>query len=136
MDFMGGGEDNDSFNCDGTAGAAGFDTVTYGAPYVDAAAPGISVTLDDAANDGDGFGNTDNVNGDCERIIGNAQADTINAAAADQAVQLFGRLGNDTLTDGPGDDTLNGEGGTDTANCTTGGTDTAIAIETNNGCEL
>ena len=103
---------------------------------MDAAAPGISVTLDDAANDGDGFGNTDNVNGDCERIIGNAQADTINAAGADQAVQLFGRLGDDTLTDGPFGDLLNGEGGTDTANCTNGGTDTAIAIETNNGCEL
>ncbi len=79
-DFLGGGEGNDSFNCDGTGATPGFDTVTYGAPYVDAAAPGISVTLDDVANDGDGFGNTDNVNGDCERIIGNAQADTINAS--------------------------------------------------------
>ena len=43
-------------------------------------APGITVTLDDVANDGRRLGQrTDNVNGDCERIIGNAQADTINA---------------------------------------------------------
>ncbi len=127
-DFLGGGEGNDVFNCDGS-GAAGFDTVTYGTPYVDAAAPGISVTLDDAANDGDGFGNTDNVNGDCERIIGNAQADTINATAADQAVQLFGRAGDDTLTDGPGNDLLNGEADTDTANCPNGGTNVSINNE-------
>ena len=136
-DFLGGGEGNDSFNCDGTGATPGVDTVSYGAPFVDAAAPGISVTLDDVANDGDGFGNTDNVNGDCERIIGNAQGDTINATAADQAVQLFGRLGNDTLTDSTFDDLLNGEGGTDTANCTNGGTDTAISAETETGtCEL
>ena len=133
-DFLGGGEGNDSFNCDGT-GAAGFDTVTYGAPYVDAAAPGISVTLDDAANDGDGFGNTDNVNGDCERIIGSAQADTIDATGADQGVQLFGRLGGDTLTGSGFDDLLNGEDGTDVGNCG-GGTDTAISIETATACEL
>ncbi len=103
---------------------------------MDTVAPGINVTLDDVANDGDGWGGTDNVNGDCERIIGNAQADTIDATGADQAVQLFGRLGNDILTDGPEDDLLNGEGGTDTANCVNGGIDTAIEIETNNGCEL
>ena len=60
------------------------------------------------------MGNTDNVNGDCERIIGNANGDTINATAADQGVQLFGRLGNDTLTDSAFNDLLNGEGGTDT----------------------
>ena len=133
-DFLGGGEGNDSFNCDGT-GTAGFDTVTYGTPYTGGAA--ISITLDDVANDDDGMGNTtDNVQGDCERIIGTANGDTINATGADQAVQLFGRLGGDTLTDGPFDDLLNGEGGTDTANCTNGGTDTAIDIETNNGCEL
>ena len=134
-DFLGGGEGNDTFNCDGTGATPGVDTVTYGTPYTGGGA--ISVTLDDAANDNDGMGNTtDNVQGDCERIIGTANGDTINAAGADQAVQLFGRLGNDILTDGPGNDLLNGEGGTDTANCITGGTDTAISIETNNGCEL
>ena len=133
-DFLGGGEGNDTFNCDGT-GTAAVDTVTYGTPYTGGAA--ISVTLDDTANDNDGMGNvTDNVMGDCERIIGTANADTINATGADQGVQLFGRGGGDILTDGPFDDLLNGEDGTDTGNCTNGGTDTAISIETNNGCEL
>ncbi len=85
-DFLGGGEGNDSFNCDGTGATPGVDTVTYGAPFVDAAAPGISVDTDNVADDSDGFGNTgDNVQSDCERIIGNAQADTINATAAAQA---------------------------------------------------
>ena len=136
-DFLGGGEGNDTFNCDGTGATPGVDTVTYGAPFVDAAAPGISVTLDDVANDNDGFGNAaDNVQGDCERIIGNAQVDTINAAAADQGVQLFGRLGNDTLTGSGFNDLLNGEGGTDTGNCGAGAADVAISIETPTNCEL
>jgi hypothetical protein len=61
----------------------------------------------------------------------------LNATAAEQAVQLFGRLGNDTLTDSPFDDLLDGEAGTDTANCVNGGSgDTHRNIETNNGCEL
>ena len=135
-DFLGGGEGNDVFNCDGSTGTAGFDTVTYGTPYTGGAA--ISITLDDVANDNDGMGNlTDNVQGDCERIIGTGGNDTIDATGADQGVQLFGRLGDDTLTDSTFDDLLNGEGGTaDVANCTNGGTDTAVGIETNNGCEL
>ncbi len=83
-DFLGGGEGNDTFNCDGSGATPGVDTVTYGTPYTGGAA--ISVTLDDAANDNDGMGNTtDNVQGDCERIIGTANGDTINAAGADQA---------------------------------------------------
>ncbi len=83
-DFLGGGEGNDVVQLRRHGCAAGFDTVTYGTPYTGAAA--ISVTLDDAANDNDGLGNvTDNVHGDCERIIGTANGDTINAAAADQA---------------------------------------------------
>ncbi len=111
----------------------GVDTVTYGTPYTGGAA--ISVTLDDAANDNDGMGNvTDNVGGDCERIIGTANGDTINAAAADQGVQLFGRLGGDTLTGSGFDDLLNGEDGTDAGDCGAG-TDTAISIETPTACE-
>ena len=133
-DFLGGGEGNDTFNCDGTGVTPGVDTVTYGTPYTGGAA--ISVTLDDAANDNDGMGNaTDNVIGDCERIIGTANGDTINAASADQGVQLFGRLGGDTLTGSGFDDLLNGEDGTDVGNCG-GGTDTAISIETPTACEL
>ena len=37
-------------------------------------------------------------------------------------MQLFGRLGDDLLVDGPFNDLLNGEGGTDTINCPNGGT--------------
>ena len=94
-DFFGGGEGNDVFNGDGVIDGThfpGFDTVTYGVPLVYSVAPGISVSLDDAANDNDGWGNaTENVNGDIERLIGTAQDDTINATGADQDVQLFGR---------------------------------------------
>jgi len=142
-DFLGGGEGNDVFNCDGTTGAAGFDTVTYGSPYTGGGA--ISVTLDNNANDNDGMGNTtENVQSDCNRIIGTANADVINATASASdniGVQLFGRAGDDVLTDGPFDDLLNGEGNTtaspgNTANCINGGTDTALNIQTNNGCEL
>ncbi|MEK6328077.1 MAG: hypothetical protein AABM66_11230 [Actinomycetota bacterium] len=123
-DFFGGGEGNDVFNGDG-AGTAGFDTVTYGFPYT--GNTGISVDLDDVADDNDGFGNTaDNVNGDIERVIGNTGGDTINATAADQAVSLFGRAGVDTLTDSAFGDYLNGEGGADTYNCPNGGSDTYV----------
>lgn len=135
-DFLGGGEGNDSFNCDGTGATPGFDTVTYGTPFT-TFATGLGITLDDIANDNDGFGNvTENVQGDCERIIGSPGADTIDATGADQAVQLFGRAGNDVLTDSAFNDTLNGEADTDTGNCINGGTDTALNIEINNGCEL
>jgi Ca2+-binding RTX toxin-like protein len=125
-DFFGGGEGNDSFNGDGTIDGThfkGFDTVTYGFPFTGGG--GISVDLDDVADDNDGFGNAgDNVNGDIERVIGNSSGDAINATAADQAVSLFGRDGADTLTDSPFGDFLNGEGGADTINCPNGGTDT------------
>ena len=140
-DFMGGGEGGDALNGDEPGGVNGIDTVTYGFPYT-GHSTGINITMNEgvAANDADGFGNFDQVHGDIDRIIGTPLADAITAAAADQAVQFFGRLGDDTLTDGPGDDLLDGEGGTDTANCTditggNGGTDTARNVETNNGCE-
>ena len=41
-------------------------------------------------------------------------------------MSLFGRLGNDTLTDGPFGDYLNGEDGADQYNCPNGGTDTYV----------
>ena len=44
-------------------------------------------------------------------------------------MQLFGRLGNDLLIDGPFNDLLNGEGGTDTANCPNGGTNVSVNNE-------
>ena len=60
----------------------------------------------------------------------------ISAAAAQAAATLFGRAGNDVLTDGPFDDLLNGNGGADTFNCSGGGDDTIAglqAIDTVNG---
>jgi hypothetical protein len=136
-DFMGGGEGNDIFDGDGS-GTAGFDTVTYGLPYsghaqTTATATGgscstagsgfaVRVTLDGTANDCDGFGNTDNVHTDIERLIGSGLPDYLNGTGAAQGVQLFGRLGNDTLIGSPNGDFLDGEGGTDTLDCA-GGTD-------------
>ena len=140
MDFFGGGEGNDVFDGDGS-GNDGFDTVTYGTPLVYAGAEAISVTIGGGANDNDGWGNTtENINADIERIIGSSGSDSINATGftvvpasgtevGQLGVQLFGRLGNDTLTDSPGNDLLNGEGGTDTANCPNGGTNVSLNNE-------
>ena len=140
MDFFGGGEGNDVFDGDGS-GNDGFDTVTYGTPFVYAGAEAISVTIGGGANDNDGWGNTsENINADIERIIGSSGNDSINATGftvvpasgtevGQLGVQLFGRLGNDTLTDSPGNDLLNGEGGTDTANCPNGGTNVSLNNE-------
>jgi hypothetical protein len=140
-DFLGGGEGIDVFDGDGTIDGThfrGFDTVTYGFPYTGAVAAtcsgqavttgfAVNIDLDNAADDCDGFGNTtENVHSDIERVIGSGVADRINATAAAQAVSLFGRLGNDTLTDSTFGDFLNGEGGADTINCPNGGTDTYV----------
>ena len=54
-------------------------------------------------------------------------------------MQLFGRLGDESLSDSAFSDLLDGEGGTDTAHCDGGigrGTDTHRNIEANNGCEI
>jgi Ca2+-binding RTX toxin-like protein len=134
-DFMGGGEGNDVFDGDGTTGAVAFDTVTYGTPFTGAVAAtcsgqavttGFAVNLDtdNSGDDCDGFGNTsENVHSDIERIIGSGAADRINATAAGQGVNLFGRLGNDTLIGSGFGDFLDGEGGIDSLTCL-GGFDT------------
>ena len=94
----------------------------------------VEVTFDDAANDCDGFGTTtENVNGDINRLIGSGLTDSLSGAGADQDVQLFGRLGDDLLTDGPFNDLLNGEGGTDTANCSAGA-NVSVNNELGAGC--
>ena len=52
-------------------------------------------------------------------------------------MQLFGRFGDDLLTDGPFNDVLDGEGGADTINCPNGGTDVTFNGESvGAGCEL
>ncbi len=94
----------------------------------------VEVTLDETANDCDGFGaTTENVNGDINRLIGSGLADSLSGTGADQDVQLFGRLGDDLLTDGPFNDLLNGEGGTDTANCSAGA-NVSVNNELGAGC--
>jgi hypothetical protein len=134
-DFMGGGEGNDILLGDAASGDPGIDTVTYGFPYTGVG--NLSIVIDGGAVSNDGMGNTtETVGGTIERVIGNANFDTLDATLADQGVQLFGRSGADQLTDSAFDDTLDGEGGTDTANCVNGGFDTHRNIETNNGCEL
>jgi len=144
-DFLGGGEGNDIFDGDGTIDGThfkGFDTVTYGFPYTGHAATtattsggscstagsgfAVRVILDATANDCDGFGNTDNVHIDIERLIGSGLADDLDGTGAAQAVSLFGRAGNDVLTDSTFGDFLNGETGADTINCPNGGTDTYV----------
>ena len=72
-DFLGGGEGNDSFNCDGS-GARRASTPSPTAPLTWTSPRRVSTSRSTTPpNDSDGFGNTDNVNGDCERIIGSAR---------------------------------------------------------------
>jgi Ca2+-binding RTX toxin-like protein len=127
-DFMGGGEGNDTFDGDGS-GSPGFDTVTYGLPFSGHATAAVGtcvagfaaqVTLDNSANDCDGFANAmDNVMSDIDTLIGSGEADNLSAAGAAQRVQLFGRAGNDTLLGSPFSDYLDGQADTtfDTLNC-------------------
>jgi hypothetical protein len=124
-DFFGGGEGADDYNGDGGGtGAAGFDTVTFGFPYTGVG--NLNIDWGGGNDDTDGYGNNDDVQTDINRVIGNTGNDTINAAAAAEAVSLFGRDGTDTLTDGPLGDFMNGELGADTYNCTGAGTDTIV----------
>jgi Ca2+-binding RTX toxin-like protein len=130
-DFMGGGNGqaggvsaaaagtfngNDVFN-----GLGGFDSVTY---THNTSSQGITVDIDGAAGDADGFddndgiGGEDNVNTDIERVFGGAGNDTINADFTGVAgVSLFGRDGDDILTGSDSNDTLDGEVGADTLDC-------------------
>ena len=159
-DFLGGAEGNDTFDGDGLIDGShfkGLDTVTYGFPLSGHATTtatttggscstagsgfAVRVILDGTANDCDGFGNTDFVHTDIDRLIGSGLADDLDATGVGptQGVSLFGRLGNDTLTDGPAGDFLNGEGGADAINCPNGGTDTYVidASDTVTGsCEI
>ncbi len=72
----------------------------------------VNVSLDGVANDGDGFGGTDNVGGDIESVEGTGGADTLIAGSG--AVVFDGSSGNDVLTGGAGPDRLFGSSGEDT----------------------
>jgi Ca2+-binding RTX toxin-like protein len=80
----------------------GPDSVRY-----DLAGAGVTVTLDDQANDG-APGEGDDIGSDIEQVSGTNANDTLSAGGA--ATSLLGNLGDDTLNGGSGDDSLNGGG--------------------------
>lgn len=72
--------------------------------------PGITVTLDDNADDGES-GESDNVASDIENVSTGAGNDYIVGSSLNNS--LFGSNGNDTIVGGDGDDTLMGGVGAD-----------------------
>ncbi len=133
-----GGEGNDTFNgltgtIDQFVAGPGNDTYrgdalpvtvpfTHGFPFqldlfsldrLDAVSTpnGITVTLDDVANDDFGAGGIDDVGADVELLNGSNFDDTI--TAGDVPVYVFGNGGKDHLIGSPGDDTLEGDNGDD-----------------------
>jgi hypothetical protein len=98
IDLIDGGAGNDLLDPglnDAVHGGADFDTVRM-------PSGGVTVTLDDTANDGLA-GQIDNIHSDVEKVVGGADAD-----------QLDGSGGPDTLDGADGNDALNGLGGADT----------------------
>ena len=136
-DIVRGGSGDDTFlDTDGTgadtyAGGDGYDTFDEDAP----GNAGITVTLDDQANDGVA-GEGDNVGADVEAVntdfsagagndslTGNAAFNTLNGGAGSDTID--GGAGNDRLAGGPGDDTIRARDGyADSVSCGSG-TDTA-----------
>jgi hypothetical protein len=114
-DIVLGGPDGDTINggtgADDLRGGDGTDTVTY-AGY--GSTQGVTVTLDDVANDGnptaDG-GRADNVRSDVENVIGGSGDDVLNGSPL--ANSLTGRAGTDTLNGRDGGDLLDGGSGPD-----------------------
>jgi Ca2+-binding RTX toxin-like protein len=80
-----------------------FDLVSYGR-----ATSGVTVTLDDQANDGSA-GEGDDIGSDVEAVDGSSLNDTLTAGASQ--VALFGGPGDDTLNGGPEDDLVLGGSG-------------------------
>lgn len=90
---------------DDLRGGAGTDTLDL-ADH----APGVSVVLDDVANDG-GSGEGDNYHSDLERIIGTSGADTI--VGTDRPDYLRGGSGNDTVRGLGGNDEIDADSDND-----------------------
>jgi glucose/arabinose dehydrogenase len=142
-DVLAGGPANDDFyggsGADRFSGGAGPDRVFYldhGAGVVADIEPTGPASADDGNSTDGPAASRDDVTASIETVTGTNLADSLSAAAAQVAVSLIGRAGNDILTDGPFDDLLNGNGGADTFNCTGGGSDTVVglqAIDTVNG---
>lgn len=98
-----------NLGADSLSGGPGRDTAGYGGlnPH---ALTGISVSLDDVADDGMP-GEGDDVRSDVEIVEGTAARDTLIGSAA--ANDLRGRGGNDRIEAGPGDDAVDGGEGDD-----------------------
>ena len=127
-DALTGGDGNDTLNggsgTDSLYGSGGDDTLDGGSGAdslrgeegVDIASytvrtSGVSVTLDNVANDGSG--ERDDVRNDIERVLGGNGSDTLTGTAGDE--ELNGAGGDDTLRATTGADTLIGGAGRDTA---------------------
>ena len=111
-DVVSGGDGDDSFPIASTSGAGavfnggtGFDTMSFDA----ASTAGVSVSLDNVANDG--IGGLQNVKSDIEKLVGTAGNDVFTGSGAPN--RLEGLAGNDTLRGGEGGDTLDGGLGVD-----------------------
>jgi Ca2+-binding RTX toxin-like protein len=128
-DRLEGRDGDDTFNespepsgADDLRGGDGIDTVTYAGRGT-----GVSVTLDDVANDGSvaddrPFGPVapaDNVRSDVENVLGSGRADSITGSPA--ANRLRGGIGPDRLAGGAGDDSLEGGDGDDSLDGGPGG---------------
>lgn len=128
---LNGGDNIDSFD-PGTGtdemigGASKGDVVTY-APRL--AGQGVSVSLDDVANDGNADdqsgGVTDNVHSDVERVIGGAGADEIIGSSAIN--RLIGGAGEDIVSGLAGNDDIRvNDGVMDGVSCGAGADDTVL----------
>ena len=106
--FLYGGTGNDRLHGgaghDQLFGGAGTDTADFSDATI-----GLSVSLDELANDGPG--GADNVHGDVENVLGGSGADTLVGSALPNL--LVGNGGDDTLRGGAGRDTLIGGNGKD-----------------------
>src|SRR3954469_14282944 len=118
LDTLDGGSGDDTLTPRGFGdivnGGADFDTVQM-------PAGGVTVTLDDVANDGK-TGENENIHSDVEKVAGGPGNDQIDGSAG--ANTLDGGDGNDTLTGLGGADTLTGGGGNDVIQARDGGADT------------
>ncbi len=109
-DTLVGGAGNDYFHP-----AGGNDSISGGADYdeVDYSDSGnqIDISQNNAADDADGSGGTDNVASDVEQVDGTKFNDTLRGGS-DPSIDyyLFGNLGDDTFFSGAGRDHFNGGG--------------------------
>jgi Ca2+-binding RTX toxin-like protein len=111
-DLLDGGAGDDFIDASGAGrdtmtGGVGVDTIDYSARM-----DGVSVSLDNTANDGDNAEN-DNVL-DAEIIQGSQANDTMTGGALPDV--FFGNGGDDSITGGDGNDTIDGGAGDDNIN--------------------